>query len=68
MAAVLNIDLIEQLLGGYALHWPVYGLVPVPLERIWTIPRTRQPDLHLLSGIMIVLSGMSFCRAGGLFR
>lgn len=70
MAAIsINDMLIKQLSGGYPLHQLVFtrsaiglifGLMLVQMEGGWTILKTRQPGLHLLRGIMVVLSNMSF--------
>lgn len=70
MAAIsINDMLIKQLSGGYPLHQLVFtrsaiglvfSLALVQMEGGWTILKTRQPGLHLLRGVMVVLSNMSF--------
>ncbi|MDU9002247.1 DMT family transporter [Sedimentitalea todarodis] len=70
MAAIsINDMLIKQLSGGYPLHQLVFarsaiglvfGLALVQMEGGWTILKTRQPGLHLLRGLLVVLSNMSF--------
>ena len=70
MAAIsVNDMLIKQLSGGYALHQIVFvrssialifTLVLVQLEGGFSILRTRNPVLHGLRGLMLVISNMSF--------
>lgn len=70
MAAIsINDMLIKQLSGDYPLHEIVFvrsgiGLVLtlslVQIEGGWTILRTRRPGLHLLRGLLVVVSNMSY--------
>jgi S-adenosylmethionine uptake transporter len=70
MAAIsLNDMLIKQLSGGYALHQIIFArasialiftLVLVQLEGGISILRTRNPILHGIRGLMLVISNMSF--------
>jgi len=69
IAISVNDMLIKQLSGGYPLHQIVFtrsaigllfGLTLVQLEGGWTILKTRQPLLHVLRGLMVVISNMSF--------
>ncbi|HAC49981.1 MAG TPA: hypothetical protein DCE85_11980, partial [Sulfitobacter sp.] len=68
-AISVNDMLIKRLSGGYPLHQIVFtrsaigivlGLVLVKLEGGFHLLRTRQPGLHLLRGLLIVISNMSF--------
>ena len=61
--------LIKQLSGGYPLHEMVFtrsfiailfSFVFVQLEGGWRILRTKQPVLHILRGLLIVTSNMTF--------
>lgn len=65
----VNDMLIKQLSGGYPLHQVVFTrsaiglmfvLVMVQLEGGWSILRTRQPGLHILRGLMVVIANMSY--------
>lgn len=65
----INDMLIKQLSGGYPLHQIVFSrsaiaimfsLVFVQFEGGWHILKTDQPKLHLLRGVLVVLSNMSF--------
>jgi len=69
LAISINDMLIKQLSGGYPLHQIVFirsaigilfSLVLVQLEGGWRILKTRQPGLHILRGLMVVISNMSF--------
>ncbi|NIZ60898.1 hypothetical protein DL239_07915 [Sedimentitalea sp. CY04] len=70
MAAIsLNDVLIKQLSGGYALHQIVFArasialvftLVLVHVEGGFSILKTRNPVLHGIRGLMLVISNMSF--------
>lgn len=70
MAAIsVNDMLIKQLSGGYPLHQLVltrsaigliFSLALVQMEGGWRILQTRQPGLHILRGLLVVLSNMSF--------
>lgn len=70
MAAIsVNDMLIKQLSDGYPLHQIIlarsaiallFSLVLVKMEGGWTILRTRQPGLHLLRGLLVVVSNMCF--------
>ena len=70
MAAIsLNDVLIKQLSGGYALHQIVFAratialiftLFLVQMEGGFSILKTRNPVLHGIRGLMLVISNMSF--------
>jgi len=68
-AISVNDMLIKRLSGGYPLHQIVFtrsaigivlGLLLVKLEGGFHLLKTRQPGLHLLRGLLIVISNMSF--------
>lgn len=68
-AISLNDMLIKQLSGGYALHQIIFArsaigillsLVLVQMEGGFHLLKTRQPGLHLLRGVLIVISNMTF--------
>jgi S-adenosylmethionine uptake transporter len=65
----INDMLIKQLSGGYPLHQMVFtrsiigimfSLIFVQMEGGWQILRTNQPGLHVLRGLLIVTSNMTF--------
>ncbi len=65
----INDMLIKQLSDGYPLHQMVFvrsaigitfGLLLVQMEGGMTILKTRQPVLHIVRGLMVVISNMSF--------
>ena len=65
----INDMLIKQLSGGYPLHQMVFtrsiigimfSLIFVQMEGGWRILRTNQPGLHILRGLLIVTSNMTF--------
>ena len=65
----INDMLIKQLSGGYPLHQIVFArsfigilfsLVLVQMEGGWRILHTRRPGLHLVRGLLIVVSNMTF--------
>ena len=65
----INDMLIKQLSGGYPLHQMVFtrsiigimfSLIFVQMEGGWRILRTNQPGLHVLRGLLIVTSNMTF--------
>jgi S-adenosylmethionine uptake transporter len=65
----INDMLIKQLSGGYPLHQMVFtrsiigimfSLIFVQMEGGWGILRTNQPGLHVLRGLLIVTSNMTF--------
>ncbi|MFK7754761.1 MAG: DMT family transporter [Sedimentitalea sp.] len=69
VAISVNDMLIKQLSGGYPLHQIVFlrsaigllfGLSMVQMEGGWRILKTHQPLLHLMRGIMVVISNMTF--------
>ena len=69
VAISINDMLIKQLSGGYPLHQIVFtrsaiglffSLILVHVEGGWSILRTRQPGLHVLRGLMVVVSNMTF--------
>lgn len=69
LAISVNDMLIKQLSGGYPLHQVVFtrsaigilfSLAMVQIEGGWTILRTRQPGLHILRGLMVVIANMTF--------
>ena len=68
-AISVNDMLIKQLSGGYPLHQMVFirsgigilfSLVFVQMEGGLAILRTRRPMLHLLRGLLVVASNMTF--------
>ena len=68
-AISINDMLIKRLSGGYPLHQIVFSrsaigilltLALVKLEGGFHLLKTRQPGLHLLRGLLIVVSNMSF--------
>ncbi|MDF1727258.1 MAG: DMT family transporter [Sulfitobacter sp.] len=69
LAISLNDMLIKQLSGGYALHQIVFSrsaigillsLILVKLEGGFHMLKTSQPGLHVLRGVLIVVSNMTF--------
>ena len=69
LAISLNDMLIKQLSGGYALHQIVFArsaigillsLVLVWFEGGFHLLKTRHPGLHVLRGVMIAVSNMTF--------
>ena len=69
LAMSLNDMLIKQLSGGYALHQIVFArsaigillsLILVQMEGGFYLLKTRQPGLHVLRGVLIVISNMTF--------
>nr|WP_092368796.1 DMT family transporter [Cribrihabitans marinus] len=65
----VNDMLIKQLSGDYPLHQIVFtrsgigllfSLALVRIEGGWSILKTRQPGLHLLRGLLIVIANMTF--------
>lgn len=71
-AISFNDMLIKQLSGGYPLHQMVFvrsgiglffSLILVQLEGGWRILKTNQPGLHVLRGVLVVLSNMTFFAA-----
>jgi len=65
----LNDMMIKQLSGGYPLHQIVFvrsgigilfSLILVHFEGGWSILKTKQPFLHAVRGLLIVISNMSF--------
>ncbi len=65
----INDMLIKMLSGDYPLHQIVFtrsgigllfSLLLVQWEGGWSILKTNQPGLHLLRGLMVVISNMSF--------
>ena len=65
----INDMLIKQLSGGYPLHQMVFtrsiigimfSLIFVQMEGGWQILRTNLPGLHVLRGLLIVTSNMTF--------
>ena len=68
-AISVNDMLIKQLSGGYPLHQIVFtrsaigivfGLILVQMEGGWTILKTDRPFLHMLRGVMVVVSNMTY--------
>lgn len=68
-AISINDMLIKKLSGGYPLHQIVFtrstigimlGMVLVQMEGGWSILKTRQPVLHIIRGLVVVISNMSF--------
>jgi S-adenosylmethionine uptake transporter len=68
-AISLNDMMIKQLSNGYPLHQIVFtrsaigilfGLVMVQMEGGWSILKTRQPGLHLLRALLLVIANMSY--------
>ncbi|MCM2563005.1 DMT family transporter [Lutimaribacter sp. EGI FJ00015] len=71
-AISVNDMLIKQLSGGYPLHQMVFirssigilfSLMLVRWEGGFHLLKTRQPSLHLLRGVLIVISNMTFFAA-----
>lgn len=71
-AISINDMLIKQLSGGYPLHQMiffrsgigiVFSLIFVQFEGGWRILATRRPGLHLLRGLLVVISNMAFFSA-----
>ncbi|MCA0871777.1 DMT family transporter [Seohaeicola saemankumensis] len=69
LAISINDMLIKQLSGGYPLHQVVFvrsaigilfSLMLVQAEGGLHLLKTRQPGLHLLRGVMVVISNMCF--------
>lgn len=69
LAISINDMLIKQLSGGYPLHQIifvrsaigiVFTLMLVQMEGGWRILGTRRPGLHLLRGLLVVVSNMTF--------
>lgn len=65
----INDVLIKQLSGGYPLHEMVFvrsaigitlSLIMVQMEGGMSILKTRQPLLHTIRGLMVVISNMTF--------
>lgn len=65
----INDMLIKQLSGGYPLHQIVFArsfigilfsLILVQLEGGWRILYTRRPGIHVVRGLLIVISNMTF--------
>lgn len=72
VAITLNDIMIKLLSGGYPLHEMVFirsglgicfGLIFVQLEGGFGILRTKTPWLHLMRGIIIVISNMTYFAA-----
>jgi S-adenosylmethionine uptake transporter len=68
----VNDMLIKQLSGAYPLHQMVFvrsviglmfSLVLVQLEGGWSILRPRRPWLHVLRGLLVVVSNLSYFAA-----
>ena len=68
-AISINDMVIKQLSGGYPLHQIVFfrscigilfSLLLVQWEGGWSILKTRQPGLHLLRCLLVVVSNMTF--------
>lgn len=71
-AISLNDMLVKQLSDGYPLHQIVFTrsaigilftLVLVQMEGGWRILKTAQPVMHIIRGLMVVVSNMSFFAA-----
>jgi len=71
-AISINDMLIKQLSGGYPLHQMVFirsaigimfSLMLVQVEGGWRILKPRRPGLHVLRGLLIVISNMTFFAA-----
>lgn len=65
----LNDMTIKQLSGAYPLHQVVFtrsaigllfGLLLVQFEGGWSILKTKQPMLHAIRGLVVVVSNMSY--------
>jgi len=72
MAISVNDMLIKQLSGGYPLHQMVFlrsaigilfSLILVQWEGGWQILKTRTPELHLLRGLLVVVSNLTYFAA-----
>jgi S-adenosylmethionine uptake transporter len=68
-AISINDMLVKQLSDGYPLHQIVFvrsaigimfTLMLVQMEGGWRILRTRQPGLHIMRGLLVVVSNMTF--------
>ncbi len=68
-AISINDMLVKQLSGGYPLHQVVFArsaigvlfsLALVQIEGGWHLLKTNQPGLHLLRGVMVVVTNMTF--------
>lgn len=71
-AISINDMLIKQLSGGYPLHQMVFirsaigivfSLMLVQVDGGWRILKPRRPGLHVLRGLLIVISNMTFFAA-----
>lgn len=69
LAISINDMLIKQLSGGYPLHEIVFvrsgigllfSLIIVQFEGGWEILKTRQPGLHIVRGLMVVVANMTY--------
>jgi len=69
LAISVNDMLIKQLSGGYPLHQIVFtrsaigicfGLILVQMEGGFSILKTDRPVLHIIRGLVVVISNMSF--------
>jgi len=69
LAISANDMLIKQLSDGYPLHEVVFvrsaigilfSLALVQVEGGWSVLRTRQPVLHMLRGLMVVIANMTY--------
>ncbi|MEP3113546.1 DMT family transporter [Nisaea sp.] len=72
LAMSINDALVKSLSGGYPLHQVVFTraliglalcLVFVRFEGGWSILKTRQPGLHFLRGLLIVIANSCFFAA-----
>ena len=72
VAITFNDLMIKLLSGGYPLHEMVFirsgigiffSLVLVQIEGGWGILRTKTPGLHLLRGLFVVVSNLSYFAA-----
>ncbi len=72
LAISVNDMMIKQLSGGYPLHQIVFTrsvigicftLMLVQMEGGWRILKTSRPGLHLVRGLLVVVSNMAFFMA-----
>jgi len=72
LAISINDMLIKQMSGGYPLHQIIFfrsaigigfTLILVQFEGGWRILATHQPGLHMVRGLLVVISNMSFFAA-----
>ncbi len=69
LAISINDMLIKRLSGGYPLHEIVFlracvailfSVILIQMEGGWRILATRQPGLHVMRGLLVVVANMTF--------